>query len=121
MPIFNVLTLKTSCIKPYAKNSMGKCVSMAGKEYFQHAGGLQIRFHELRTLCQHALRKRLVEAEVNEADGIMGRFVFWVTGVKPEATLSSEQKLHPVLQDKKLLKQLKMQLKLFEICLRIFE
>jgi len=51
----------------------------------------------------------------------MGRFVFWVTGVKPEATLSSEQKLHPVLQDKKLLKQLKMQLKLFEICLRIFE
>ena len=58
---------------------------------------------------------------MNEADGIMGRLVFWVTGVKPETTLSSEQKLHPVLQDKKLLKQLKMQLKLFEICLRIFE
>ena len=51
----------------------------------------------------------------------MGRFVYWVTGVKADQNLTSEQKLHPVLQDRQLLKQLKMQLKLFEICLRIFE
>ena len=51
----------------------------------------------------------------------MGRFVYWVTGVRADQNLTSQQKLHPVLQDSKLLKQLKMQLKLFEICLRIFE
>ena len=50
LPIFNYMTLRTSCIKPYAKNSLGKCVSAANKEYFQHAGGLQVRFHELRAL-----------------------------------------------------------------------
>ena len=69
---------------------------MAGKEYFQHAGGLQVRFQELRTLIRYQLNKRLNEGEQTEADGLMDRFVYWVTGMKPETNLSSEQKLHPV-------------------------
>ena len=96
-------------------------MTKAGKEYFQHAGGLQVRFHELRDLAQNQLRRRLAESENGEDGGLMGRFVYWVTGVKADQNLTSEQKLHPVLQDRQLLKQLKMQLKLFEICLRIFE
>ena len=82
--LFHFQTLRSSCIKPFARNSNGKVVTKAGKEYFQHAGGLQVRFHELRDLAQNQLRRRLVESENGEDGGLMGRFVYWVTGVKAE-------------------------------------
>jgi len=39
-PFFSSQTLLSSCMKPFATNSVGKKITKAGKEYLQHAASL---------------------------------------------------------------------------------
>jgi hypothetical protein len=55
--MFSVKSLLSSCMKPYTVAKSGNKVSMAGKEYFQHAASFQVHFFELTALVKHRLNK----------------------------------------------------------------
>lgn len=57
-PFLSSQSLLSSCVKPFAISRAGKSVSVAGKEFFQHAASLQVHFYELTALVKHLLGSR---------------------------------------------------------------
>jgi len=124
-PYFSSQTLLSSCMKPYATNSQGKRVTKAGKEYLQHAASFQVHFLQVTALIKRGLRARLETvpeaSPAPEEPSILNSVYNWFMAVPAEPELPPVEQTDTVLSDPDFLKALKRELKLFEVCLRIFE
>lgn len=125
-PFLNSQTLLSSCMKPFAVTRLDKQVSTADKEYFNHAASLQVHFLEVTAMIKKSLYQRLymkteltttaTEAEEDLLTSVYNWFV-----PKPVEIEQPKEVEAAVLVDKKFISLLKRELKLFEVCLRIFE
>ena len=128
-PFFSSQTLLGSCMKPFATNALGKKVTRAGREYLQHAASLKVHFFEVTSLIKNGLKKRFEHQSETERDdqdnqGIITSVYNWFMAVPEDNEIggTNTQSLNDfVLTDKKFLKALQRELKLFEVCIRIFE
>ena len=83
---------------------------------------MQTRFLEVTALVKQGLRMRLEqrEEELVEDEGIMTSVYNWFVA-RPEEPMEQETVNTAVISDKKFLSKLQRELKLFEMCTRIFE
>jgi hypothetical protein len=112
--IFSVKTFVLSCKTPYMKTKDGAKVFIS-KEYSNAAGKLHLSFYTLHDLIVRELNEKL--ESINRSANRRSILAFFKT------IFSSGQdgNFHPLFKETLLLKKVKRQLKIFELCARNFE
>ena len=111
-------------MKPYQTTNLGKKVSKAGKAYLQHAASLQVHFLEVTAMVKKELRQKLHEDQGEHAadqESIFTSVYNWFVAAPAQPEESKEGGNRAILSDKDFLKALKREMKIFEVCIRIFE
>ena len=103
---FCLKTLLTSTSKPVASTTSGEKISRAGKEYYNCAARLNLRFYELIRMVNTGLKAQVCK-DVS------------VVGYMQSLLFGDSSRLEQV--DQGFIRKFKSELKHFEICLRVFE
>ena len=112
--IFNIKTFVLSCKTPYMKTKDGAKVFIS-KEYSNAAGKLHLSFYTLHVFIAKDLAGKL--DSINRTNNRHSILAFFKT------IFSSGQDgvYHPLFKETAILRNMKKQLKIFELCIRNFE
>lgn len=112
--IINIKTFVLSCKTPYMKTKDGAKVFIS-KEYSNAAGKLHLNFYMLHDLIVRELNLKLEYIAMNNTRGSILAFF------KTLFSSGQDGVFHPLFKETVLLRKIKKQVKIFELCIRNFE
>lgn len=112
--LFNIKTFVLSCKTPYMKTKDDTKVFIS-KEYSNAAGKLHLIFYTILNIVVKELAPRLEEINKNANKGSILAFF------KTIFTSGDDQLFHPLFMEPALLRKIKRQIRLFDLCMRNFE